>query len=137
MNISDDLLCLYSATIDRQDGSYLIEVPEREIRNGDLSVEEVYKIALIATSPDRTEATQDSAERQRPDKSGPSPPVEEGDIREVEIEGLGEQGDGVGKIDGGYVVIVPETEPGDVVTVEIETVRSNFAIAETIQGRRE
>ena len=137
MNISDDLLCLYSATVDQQGDSYVLEVPEQEIQNGDLSDDEVYKVALIATSPDGTETTRDSSERERPVESESGPPVDEGDIRQVEIEGLGDQGDGVGKIGGGYVVIVPETEPGDTVTAEMETVRENFAIAEVIQGHIE
>ena len=97
----------------------------------------MYKVALIATSPDGTETTRDSSERERPVESESGPPVDEGDIRQVEIEGLGDQGDGVGKIGGGYVVIVPETEPGDTVTAEMETVRENFAIAEVIQGHIE
>ena len=137
MNISDDLLCLYSATVDQQGDSYVLEVPEQEIQNGDLSDDEVYKVALIATSPDGTETTRDSSEREQPAESEPGPPVDEGDIRKVEIEGLGDQGDGVGKIEGGYVVIVPETEPGDTVTAEMKTVRENFAIAEVIQGHIE
>lgn len=137
MNISDDLLCLYSATVDQQGDSYVLEVPEQEIQNGDLSDDEVYKVALIATSPDGTETTRDSSERERPVESESGPPVDEGDIRQVEIEGLGDQGDGVGKIEGGYVVIVPETEPGDTVTAKMEAVRENFAIAEIIQGHRE
>jgi predicted RNA-binding protein with TRAM domain len=137
MNISDDLLCLYSATIERQDDSYVLEVPEQEIQNRDLSDDEVYKVALIATPSDGTETTQDSVERERSVESESGPPVDEGDIRKVEIEGLGDQGDGVGKIEGGYVVIVPDTEPGDTVTAEMKTVRENFAIAEIIQGHRE
>jgi predicted RNA-binding protein with TRAM domain len=137
MNISEDLLCLYSATVEHQEDSYVLEVPEEEIQDGDISANEAYKVALVVTSSDRTEPPRDSSEPEQPAESEPSPPVDEGDIREVEIEGLGEQGDGVGKIDGGYVVIVPETEPGDTVTVEIQNVRQNFAIAETIQGRRE
>jgi predicted RNA-binding protein with TRAM domain len=137
MNISDDLLCLFSATVEHQEDSYVLEVPEQEIQNGDLSDDEVYKIALIATSSDETEATRDSVERERPVESESGPPVNEGDIRKVEIEGVGDQGDGVGKIAGGYVVIVPETEPGDTVTAEMEAVRENFAIAEVVQGHRE
>lgn len=137
MNISDDLLCLYSATVDQQGDSYVLEVPEQEIQNGDLSDDEVYKVALIATSPDGTETTRDSSEREQTLESESGPPVDEGDIRKVEIEGVGDQGDGVGKIEGGYVVIVPETEPGDTVTAKMEAVRENFAIAEIIQGHRE
>jgi hypothetical protein len=101
MNISEDLLCLYSATVEHEDDSYVLEVPEQEIQNGDLSDDEVYKIALIATSSDGTEATRDSSEREQTVESESGPPVDEGDIRKVEIEGLGDQGDGVGKIEGG------------------------------------
>jgi len=137
MNISEDLLCLYSANVEHQGDSYVLEVPEQEIQNGDLSDDDVYKIALIATSPDGTETTRGSSEREQTVESEPGPPVDEGDIRQVEIEGVGDQGDGVGKIGGGYVVIVPGTEPGDTVTAEMETVRENFAIAEIIQGHRE
>jgi predicted RNA-binding protein with TRAM domain len=135
MNISDDLLCLYSATIERQDDSYVLEVPEQEVQNGDLSDDDVYKVALIAAGLDETETTQDSVEREQPVESESGPPVDEGDIRKVEIEGLGDQGDGVGKIAGGYVVIVPETEPGDTVTAKMETVRENFAIGEVVQDQ--
>ena len=136
MNISEDLLCLYSATVEHREDSYVLEVPEHEVQNGDISDDEVYKVALIATPSDRTESPRDSSGREQPAESDPGPPVNEGDIREVEIEGLGDQGDGVGKIGGGYVVIVPETEPGDTVTAEMETVRENFAIGEVIQDYR-
>jgi predicted RNA-binding protein with TRAM domain len=52
-----------------------------------------------------------------------------GNIREVTIESLGEQGDGIAKIDRGYVVIVPDTRPDDKVTIEIEQTRENVAFA--------
>ena len=43
-------------------------------------------------------------------------------MREVEIESLGDQGDGITKIDGGYVVIVPDTEVGERVTTRLDDV---------------
>ncbi|HET7323646.1 MAG TPA: TRAM domain-containing protein, partial [Halococcus sp.] len=58
-----------------------------------------------------------------------TPPVAEGDVREVTIETIGDQGDGIAKTDRGYVVIVPETETGDEVTIEIEQARENVAFA--------
>ena len=65
------------------------------------------------------------------------PPVEPGDIREVTIESLGDQGDGIAKIDHGYVVIVPGTHPDDEVTVEIEQARENLAFARVRDDKRE
>jgi hypothetical protein len=56
MEISDDLLCLFSATVEQQEESYVLEIPEQEVQHGDLSRDEVYKAGLIATSADGTEA---------------------------------------------------------------------------------
>jgi predicted RNA-binding protein with TRAM domain len=47
----------------------------------------------------------------------------------VTIESLGNQGDGIARIDRGYVVIVPDTRPDDEVTIEIEQTRENVAFA--------
>ncbi|OYR53885.1 hypothetical protein DJ73_06175 [Halorubrum sp. Ea1] len=49
------------------------------------------------------------------------------------MENIGEQGDGIAKIDRGYVVIVPETTVGERVTVELETVRDNVAFADVVE----
>ncbi|MGM0398195.1 MAG: TRAM domain-containing protein [Halobacteriota archaeon] len=62
----------------------------------------------------------------------PEPPVEEGDVREVTIESTGDQGDGIAKVDRGFVVIVPGARPGDDVTVEIESVQPNYAVANVV-----
>ena len=51
-------------------------------------------------------------------------------MREVTIETIGDQGDGIAKVERGYVVIVPEAEPGDEVTVEITQARENLAFAQ-------
>ncbi|WP_328766624.1 TRAM domain-containing protein [Haloarcula nitratireducens] len=61
------------------------------------------------------------------------PPVEEGETRRVEIEDIGEQGDGVARVERGYVVIVPDTELGERVAVEIQTVTENVAFAEVTE----
>ncbi|OYR81860.1 deoxyribonuclease, partial [Halorubrum sp. E3] len=44
----------------------------------------------------------------------------------------GDQGDGIAKVERGYVVIVPETSVGDRVTVEIQQVRENVAFADVV-----
>ena len=94
-------------------------------------------MAIVSGTP----RSDDAETRQQPDgassspesdSDGPTqqePPVEPGDIREVTIESLGDQGDGIAKIDHGYVVIVPETRPDGEVTVEIENARENVAFA--------
>ena len=55
-----------------------------------------------------------------------------GEVRDVTIETVGEQGDGIAKVERGYVVIVPDGKPGDEPTVEIDQVRDNVAFASIV-----
>lgn len=128
MKISDDLLCVFTARLEEQNGSYVIEVPDQELRHGVIERESVYRVALVS-GPESAFSTSP----QRTPQSGREPPVEEGDMRVVEIESLGEQGDGIAKVDRGFVVIVPGTELGDEVEIEIEDVRRNFAIGRVVE----
>ena len=66
--------------------------------------------------------------------SGPQPPVERGEIRYVEVEDYGKQGDGIARVERGYVVIVPGGEVGERVKVEVTEVRPNFAVGELVDG---
>jgi predicted RNA-binding protein with TRAM domain len=132
MEISDDLLCLFSAEVEERGDSYVVEVPKREITTGTLRSGEVYRTAMV-TAPSESEPEEaEQAEKgetsnanQERDASGP--PVEEGDIREVDIEDIGEQGDGITRVERGFVIIVPETEKGERVTIEITDVKQNVA----------
>ncbi len=58
-------------------------------------------------------------------------PVQEGQEYDVEIEGIGEKGDGIAKING-YVVIVPNVQKGDRVKVKVNAVRGKVSFAEVI-----
>lgn len=129
----DRLECLFSASIDQQDGSYSIEIPRSELEQKVISSGDIYRVAVLpqqsqivetdARPQDDTVPTVDSR------SSASQPPVSEGDVRTVEIETLGDRGDGIAKIDRGYVVIVPETEIGDEVSIEITQTRENVAFA--------
>ena len=128
VEIPDRLECLFSTSINQQGDSYRIEIPRSELEEGTITSGEIYRVAIVSDAP----GSDDAETRQQPDSASSSPrsdsdnptqqepPVEPGDIREVTIESLGDQGDGIAKIDGGYVVIVPDTRPDDEVTVEIE-----------------
>lgn len=56
-------------------------------------------------------------------------PVREGDRIEIEIEDVGREGDGIGKVEG-YTLFVADTEPGDTVEVEITDIKPRFGFAE-------
>lgn len=151
MNLSDNLRCVFSARVEEHHDSYIIEVPKQEITHGNLQSGIVYRTALVTTSTDTpTEEPSTPTETGAADTSSASeseseltsptpkqahsgPPVREGDIREVEIEAIGDQGDGIARVERGYVIIVPETEKGDQVTIEVITVRENVAFAEVMK----
>jgi predicted RNA-binding protein with TRAM domain len=65
--------------------------------------------------------------------STPEPPVAEGETRTVEIEDVGDQGDGLTRVDRGFVVIVPDTEVGERVRIEIEDVRDTVAFGTVVE----
>ena len=145
VEIPDRLECLFSTSINQQGDSYRIEIPRSELEQGTITAGETYRVAIVSS----TSRSDDAETRQQPDDAsaspksdsdGPtqqSPPVESGDTREVTIESLGDQGDGIAKIDRGYVVIVPDTRPDDEVTVEIENARENVAFARVRDDNRE
>ncbi|MEF8843078.1 MAG: TRAM domain-containing protein [Haloarculaceae archaeon] len=128
MEISEKLLCLFSAEIESDEDRFVVEVPRREIDTGSVTPGETYRVALISTEKAAERSTESSGP---PDE--PQPPVERGEIRYVEIEDLGKQGDGIARVERGYVIIVPGGEVGERVKVEITEVKSNFAVGEIIE----
>jgi predicted RNA-binding protein with TRAM domain len=129
VEISDQLLCLFNAEVTVNDDRYVIEVPRSEVETGSIDPGEIYRVALIARAQQDTEP----AEATSTPPSEPQPPVEQGEIRYVEIEDLGKQGDGIARVERGYVIIVPGAEVGERVKVEVSEVKSNFAVGEIIE----
>lgn len=131
MEISDDLLCLFTSEIEDHGDSYTIEVPAYEVDLGTVESEETYRVALL--SSDAGESTRSEQEQaQKRDTGTPTPPVTEGEIRELEIEDIGEQGDGIARVERGYVVIVADANKGDQVSARVTDVRENVAFAEIV-----
>ena len=134
MEISEDLRCLFTGQVEADGDSYQITVPEREVNLGAIESEETHRV-VIMPSESQTEPTPtaESAPDVTTNQSqGEEPPVAVGDTREVEIDSIGDQGDGIARIDQGYVVIVPDTEVGDRATVRIENAQENVAFAEIV-----
>ena len=59
-------------------------------------------------------------------------PVREGDRLEIDIEDVGREGDGIGKIEG-YTLFVAGTEPGETVEIEVTDVKPRFGFAERVE----
>jgi predicted RNA-binding protein with TRAM domain len=129
MEISEKLLCLFSADVESEGGRFVVEVPRREVDTGSIDPGETYRVALIAGGEGSATSTDDD----EPAPDQPQPPVEPGEIRYVEIEDIGKQGDGIARVERGYVIIVPGADVGERVKIEIAEVKSNFAVGEIIE----
>jgi len=132
MEVPDNLLCLYNAELKEQDGSYVIEVPAREVSNNQIASGDVYRAAVLQRETRSTNNRSTESDQQTTTQSAPKPPVEEGERRTVTIEDVGDQGDGIARVKRGYVIIVPDTKLGDQVVIEIENVRQNVAFADVV-----
>lgn len=141
--VPDNLKAVFTTTL-KQDAGFYLDVPLGFMETETLQPGKQYRVALLETSDAGAEKTvsnnsteseqtpHDDRQRHRQQhRSGP--PVEEGETRSVTIESLGDAGDGVAKVEGGYVVIVPDTEPGQQPTVRITDVKPNVAFATVVQ----
>jgi len=92
-----------------------------------LEVNQTYRITMLRSiTSRRSRANEESTQPQSENPTASQhlePPVDEGEIREVTIESVGDQGDGIAKVERGFVVIVPDALLGDKPTVEVEQVR--------------
>jgi predicted RNA-binding protein with TRAM domain len=129
MEISEKLLCLFSADVEDDGDRFVVEVPKREIDTGAVTPGETFRVALISTHAESADTSDESG----PAPDEPQPPVEPGEIRYVEIEDLGKQGDGIARVERGYVIIVPGGEVGERVKIEITEVKSNFAVGDILE----
>lgn len=130
------LRSLFTATIQERDDTYVLEIPKREVDNEVLTEGETYRVAIRRTQSNATQTRDDDrhGRLQHGDSAHRSePPVDEGEVRTVTIEAVGAEGDGIAKVERGYVVIVPDTHPGDEPTVEIENVQETVAFASVVE----
>ena len=134
MQISEKLLCLFSAEIESDGDRYVVEVPKRELETGSIEDGDTYRVALIAGDEESSPSREGSTPTADVPSDQPQPPVEVGETRYVEIEDIGKQGDGIARVERGYVIIVPGAEVGERVKVEVSEVKSNFAVGEIIEA---
>jgi predicted RNA-binding protein with TRAM domain len=156
-------LCLFTGRVEERDGEYVITVPQQEVDLGTVEPGESYRVgmypgvsAATAEAEARRPAAVDGAPDESPDtpltrgggasgsattesrSGGPGrtpdqPPVSEGETLQLQIEDVGDQGDGLARVGPGYVVFVPDTEIGQQPLVRITAVRENFAFAEVVE----
>ena len=155
VELTDSLKCLFTGTIEARGDDHVVRIPATEVEHGTVEAGELYRVALIkredgtgetsaavdGESSAQTKSVSENGDRgsrattarETTTRGASGPPVSEGDVREVTIETLGDKGDGIAKIERGYVVIVPDSEPGDEPTVKITSVRENVSFAEVVE----
>ncbi len=124
--LSNDLVSLFHAQIEEINGDPVLRIPASEIRVGPLTPGDTVQVALNAVTVE--EATQSTTAMEFDDL-----PVSQGEEYDLEIESVGDQGDGIARTDEGFVVIVPDTRPGERVRVEITDVSDSVAFAEVVE----
>ena len=65
-----------------------------------------------------------------------TPPVREGQILDVKIEGVGGKGDGIARHKG-FVIFVPHTKTGDEVRIKITKVLPKVSFGEVTQEQKQ
>ncbi|MFC6758176.1 MULTISPECIES: TRAM domain-containing protein [Haloarcula] len=136
--ISDSLRLLFETSVEDEGDRYTVAIPSELVENGSIETGTSYRVALLAAEEDEQTETAPSPDTSSVSRADPAPshaqgpPVEEGEVRTVSIDTLGDQGDGIAKVERGFIVIVPGTKPGDRVEVEITDVKETVAFAETV-----
>jgi predicted RNA-binding protein with TRAM domain len=135
--ISEQLTSLFAAEVEEQDQSYVIEIPRAEVEEGFVDASQAYKITLLSkTTESPTDETNSARSDTESDANQSGPPVSVGEQRVVEIDEIGDQGDGLTRVERGYVVIVPETEVGERVRIQIRHVRETVGFADVVERFR-
>ena len=123
MEIPDELVSLFNTRVEWRGGSFVVEIPTSEIRYGAITLDTTYRVAIVSSDADlpRWEGAVAPyrSEAQTAGLRGGEPPVSVGDTLTVRIEDIGEQGDGITRVDGEFVIFVPDTDVGDEVTIEV------------------
>lgn len=133
MEISKRILCLFSGQVGKRDSSYIIEIPTHELTRGDINENNIYRVAVVTAASSRENERESKSHHDRSDMDRLEPPVSEGEHVTVEIEDIGDKGDGIARVERGFVVIVPDTELHERVTVTITDVRENLAFSEVVK----
>jgi 23S rRNA (uridine2552-2'-O)-methyltransferase len=81
----------------------------------------------------RPEASRDeSSELYLVGKGRLTGPVREGDVLDVEVVDVGEEGDGIAKLEG-YTLFVPGVDAGETVTVRVDDVKPTYGFAQQVE----
>jgi len=132
MEITDDILSVTQSEIRQDsDGNYVVDVPKEVVENTSAQPGHLVRVAVM--DPPQHLLPNDVFRSSGDSHKMDGPEFEEGDQMEVEIVSIGDKGDGIAKDENGFVIMVPGTQKGDRVTIEISNIRNNFANANVVE----
>jgi predicted RNA-binding protein with TRAM domain len=148
MEIPDELVSLFTTQVEARRGSFVIEIPKNEVRHGTVRLEDTYRVAILSSTVSRPEGERSESSRRAPerrldiertldDEAVSEPPVSVGETLTVEIEDVGEQGDGIARVDGEFVIFVPSTDVGDEVTIRVTHLLDTYGFGQVISDRED
>lgn len=137
MEIPDELVCLFSTHVEWRDGAYALVMPTSEISNGAIDPDTTYRVAVLSHPAETPRRESSLGEREPFTRSGTlqsdsPPPVSVGDTLTVCVTDIGEQGDGIARVDGEFVIFVPGTDVGDEVTIEVTHLVDTYGFGRTV-----
>ena len=89
-------------------------MPLREIEVRDINAGAVHRVAMVSSGTQATPGTTSTVEQSCPEEQN-GPPVERGEVVDVEIKKISKQEDGIAREGPGYAVIIPRPDMGEVV----------------------
>lgn len=126
-NSSSDLVAVANTRLEEGSDSVTVELPKRVVQNTSLRDGHIVQVAVHNPPADLLPTRVGGP-------TGDGPPVNSGDEYTVTIDTVGDQGDGIAKVEGGFVLIIPDADPHEQVTVEVTNVYDSHAEA-TVTNR--
>lgn len=129
---------VFSGEVVEADDRYVVELP-REIERSPGIREGPYRVAIVARDEEpirvspRGQSERTTGTDRRQPTADRTAPVEVDETLTVTIQSDGDRGDGVAKVNGGFVLFVPDTSVGDEVLVRVTEVHGTYARAESIK----
>lgn len=133
VTVPNRLRALVTTEAKSQKGTLSVELPDELIEHDAIDPTEVYQIAVLATASKHARSGSNQSASDSASRTSRRPPVQEGETRTVTIDTLGDQGDGIARIEHGFVLIVSDAQPDDELVIEVESVQSNVAFATIVE----
>ena len=107
ISMYSELSCLFSSLVEADDESHFIMLPSQELISLDIDTNATYRVLFLPKSPEEKSPPDESLSPSTASLSSDAL-VTIGDIYEVLVEDIGNEGDGIARIGPGYIIFIPK-----------------------------